>query len=99
MTTIGPDPVATQARYALTSDPTQVTHIVCCRAAWDVTICGFADTNGEINVTGDPCAMCITMVEELWRSHGAPVDEHCPYDASSCPSDEWLFDRIARETT
>jgi len=99
VSTEGSDRVATHVRYALTSDPSQVTHIVCCRAEWDMTICGFAVTNGHINVAGDPCAMCVAMVEDLWRSHGAPVDEHCPYDASPCPSDEWLFDRIARQTT
>lgn len=97
---MGHQVVGTESRRALTSDPTQVTHIVCCRAeSWDTAACGFDLSGGGINVEGDTCAMCVTTVEALWRARGGWVDERCPYDGTACPSDEWLFERIARETT
>jgi len=96
--------VATQAiapRHALIVDPAEVTHYVCCRAEpWKVAMCGYDVTHADLNFDGDACAMCNEVVHEMWRSRGGgPLDEHCPYSNTPCPSDEWLFNRVARETT
>ncbi len=96
--------VATQAiapRHALIVDPAEVTHYVCCRAEpWEVAMCGYDVTHADLNFDGDACAMCNEVVHEMWRSRGGgPLDEHCPYSNTPCPSDEWLFNRVARETT
>jgi len=92
---------ATAPRHALVADPSEVTHFVCCRAEpWQVAMCGYDISQANLNFVGDTCAMCIEVVLELWRSRvGDPLDEHCPHDTTPCPSDEWLFNRVARETS
>lgn len=98
---VPPPDRATTPRHALVADPAEVTHFVCCRAEpWEVAMCGYDVRQADLNFVGDTCAMCIEVVLELWRSRGGePLDEHCPYDTTPCPSDEWLFNRVARETS
>ncbi len=63
-------------------------------------MCGCDARRGNLNFAGDTCAMCIEVVLDMWRSRGAtPLDEHCPADGTPCPSDEWIFERVARETS
>jgi hypothetical protein len=98
------EPLATQAtdpRHGLIAQPAAVTHVVCCRTdPWEVSMCGYDVTHGNLNFAGDDCAMCIAAAREMWSSRKEVArDEHCPYDGSPCPSDEWLFNRVASETS
>lgn len=88
-------------RHSLASDPREVTHVVCCRDdPWVAALCGFDISKASLNLAGDPCAMCLQVVESRWSARGEQVrDEHCPTDGSACPSDEWIFSRVVRETT
>ena len=88
-------------RRSLGCDPRQVTHVVCCRdEPWVDAFCGFDVSEGALNLAGDACAMCLQSVELHWSARGEQVqDDHCPADGTACPSDEWIFHRVVRETT
>ncbi len=92
--------VAIAVRRELRVDPREVTHLVCCRQdPWEIAVCGFNVSEANIIINGDICAMCVTTAEEMWRARGGWVDEHCPYDGTPCPSDEWVNGRVTRETS
>lgn len=79
----------------LSTDASDVNHLVCCRDSWASTFCGMSTENEPINLVSDfVCAMCM---EEATRQYGGPLDEGiCPIDRTPCPDESEIDDRISR---
>jgi len=92
-----PDPTETVAPFEIAHEPTEITHLVCCRDSWGTTFCGTGTEGLRINLAAEIiCSMCI---EEGIRLSRGEFGVACPLDHLPCPDDPEVDDRIDRATS
>lgn len=81
---------------ALSDDPDEVNHVVCCRRSWTVTMCGLTEEQ-PINLTSAfLCAMCIETITRLRPTWPDEEPRICPLDHRPCPPEHEVDERIER---
>ncbi|WP_156465320.1 hypothetical protein [Knoellia sp. Soil729] len=89
----------TDTRLELRSDPSEITHIVCCRdPEWKNTWCG-ADADHVNPAATDLCSMCIDVATQRLPSFLANEPTICPMDFERCPDEHEVDLRILREVS
>lgn len=88
----------TEARFQLSADSEEVTHLVCCRdVSWRVALCG-AEQDTLTMVYDTVCTMCVEQIEVLWPGFWEDPEWFCPVDGRPCPDEYEVCLRVARET-
>ncbi len=93
-----PQPIQATACRSLSHDAHEVNHLVCYRESWTTTLCGMSAEDMPINLASDLlCVVCVDEAVRLFRR--LPEPGICPIDATSCPDESEIDDRIRRATS